>query len=386
MADKVLSGAAIIDLRLYPFLADAAELAARKYGLSLRQLIELKPSILENAFKRLESAIRKSRVPKPEPSVEEEVLSHYFASLAASIIGDKWLISRLALAEAERAYSFMLNEPNEVIAAIARHVGLRSLVYKKALYREPVAIVRGVVVYSVFDFSMSFVEYVNVAKRLLGDPAWKPINMPVLRGLIYLRKDQVLRVIKEALAVFLEKRIGSLYSEASLELGESFNKLVENVKKVLAESRRPRITSKGRPFIPRGVIVEEAFPPCILDLVERAKRGENLSHHERFALATFMLNIGADIDSVVDLFRNMPDFNEKITRYQVEHLAGLRGSGKKYLVYSCEKMKTLGICKADCGTRSPLQAYYRNLKRIIRQGTVSEDNAKEGNDSRRNSS
>lgn len=358
--------AAIIDLRLYPFLADPEEIATRKYGLSIYQVIKLRPSIVENALKRVESAINRGRVPKPAPSVEEEVLSYYLASLSSSLVGDRWLISRLALSEAERAYSFMKDEPDEVIAAIARHVGLHSLVHRKALYREPVAIVRGVVVYNVFDFSMTFVEYVQVAKRLLGDPAWKPINMPVLRGLIYLKRDQVLRIVKEALTMFIENQVSSLSSEVPQELSESLNKLIEKIKKVLSESRKPRFTSRGKAVIPKGVIVEEAFPPCIADLVERARRGENLSHHERFALATFMLNIGAEIESVVDLFRNMPDFNEKITRYQVEHLAGLRGSGKKYLVYSCEKMKTLGICKADCGTRSPLQAYYRNLKKIVR--------------------
>ena len=363
--------ATIIDLKLYPFLADPEEIATRKYGLLPHQVIKLKPSIVESAWKRIESVISRGRVPKPAPSVEEEVLSYYLASLASSLIGDKWLISRLALSEAERAYSFMRDEPDEVIAAIARYVGLRSLVYRKALYREPVAIVRGVVIYNVFDFSMTFVEYVQAAKRLLGDPTWKPINMPVLRGLIYLKRDQVLRIVKEVLTIFIEKQISTLSNEVSQELSEQLNKLIERVRKVLSESRRPRFTSRGKAIIPKGVIVEEAFPPCIADLVERARRGENLSHHERFALATFMLNIGAEIDSVVDLFRNMPDFNEKITRYQVEHLAGLRGSGKKYLVYSCEKMKTLGICKADCGTRSPLQAYYRNLRKMARKEKTS---------------
>ena len=78
------------------------------------------------------------------------------------------------------------------------------------------------------------------------------------------------------------------------------------------------------------------------------------------------------------MFRNMPDFNEKITRYQVEHLAGLRGSGKRYRTYSCEKMKSLGLCKADCGTRSPIQAYYRILSRMVKEGKLRLDSISGG--------
>ena len=362
----MLQRAAIIDMKLYPFLADAEEIVLRKYGLPVYKLVELRPELSNITMKRIENAIKSGRVPKPASSLEDEVLSFYLSSVLASLIGDRWLISRMALAEAERAYSFMVNEPDENIVAIARHIGLRTLVYRKAIYKEPVAIVRGVIVYNLFNYAMKLVEYIKVAKRLLGDPAWKPINMPVLRGYIYLRREQVLRIMKESLAIYIENKIRSMRSTNDFDRIEATVKpLAEKVRQLLASARRPRVTREGRTIIPRGVIIEEAFPPCISDLVEKARRGENLSHHERFALATFMLNIGADIDSVVDLFRNMPDFNEKITRYQVEHLAGLRGSGKKYLVYSCEKMRTLGICKADCKTRNPVQAYFRNIKSIM---------------------
>ncbi|MDW8011110.1 MAG: hypothetical protein RMH84_05920, partial [Sulfolobales archaeon] len=53
-----------------------------------------------------------------------------------------------------------------------------------------------------------------------------------------------------------------------------------------------------------------------------------------------------------------------IARYQVEHLAGLRGSGKRYRTYSCEKMKSLGLCVAECSTRTPLQYYRRAVREL----------------------
>ncbi|KSW12238.1 hypothetical protein CF15_05655 [Pyrodictium occultum] len=357
---------AVIDTRLYPFLADPVAVARRRFGVGPLEVARLRREYLERAQYRLERAIRSARAPGPWRSLEEEVLSFYYAALAASLSGNRWLVSRLALAEANRAYKLLSDEKDEAVAHLGRLVGLRSLSYGNG-YREPVALVRGVPVYKVYPYSMSLLEYLHAAKRLVGDDAWKPINLPVKKGRVYLEKQSVVRVVKEAVTEYVERRILALGEEAGPEAAEALSSLLDHVKELLSERQRPR-TRGGRVELPRGVVVEEAFPPCIADLAARARGGEHLSHHERFALATFLLNIGADVDYVVGYFRNMPDFNERITRYQVEHLAGLRGSGKKYRVYSCEKMKTLGICKADCGTRSPVAAYYQRLRALARKG------------------
>jgi DNA primase large subunit len=69
---------------------------------------------------------------------------------------------------------------------------------------------------------------------------------------------------------------------------------------------------------------------------------------------------------VLELFKHAPDYNERIARYQIEHLAGLKGGRKKYSVYSCEKMKTLGMCVADCGTKTPVQYYLKQVRRSFK--------------------
>ena len=82
---------------------------------------------------------------------------------------------------------------------------------------------------------------------------------------------------------------------------------------------------------------------------------------------TCVVNIGHGVDEVLALFRTSPDFNERVARYQVEHLAGLRGSRVKYLPYKCANMRSLGLC-ADpegrvCGRVShPLQYYIRRAR------------------------
>ncbi len=98
------------------------------------------------------------------------------------------------------------------------------------------------------------------------------------------------------------------------------------------------------------------LPPCMKSILESIARGENVSHFARFALAAYLLNfLGLSVDEVIGVFSRVADFDERKTRYQLEHIAGLRGGGKKYRVPNCEKMKLMGLCIADCGVRNPTQ-------------------------------
>jgi len=360
-----LSGV-VVDLRLFPFFADPERVARARYGVSALEAVARLEELGRRGLERLRGAVRRLRVPGPDDSLDREVLGFYAAAVLAFLTGNRWLVSRLALAEAERGYAELQGMEDSVVAEVGRLAGIRSLVFdQRRAYMEAIAVVNMTPVYRVYPYSVGFLDYVRYGRRLLGDDAWKPAALPVRAGRIYLDKHKAARLVKEALTLYVEERIRVLGSEAA-ERGaaEKLAGLLEEARRIASEASRPRGRGEGRVELPKGVVVEEAFPPCMRDIFERARRGEHLSHHERFAIATFLLNIGAEIDYVVDVFRSMPDFKEKITRYQVEHLAGLRGSGKKYRTYSCEKMKTLGLCRAECGTRSPVQAYYRNLRRL----------------------
>jgi len=101
--------------------------------------------------------------------------------------------------------------------------------------------------------------------------------------------------------------------------------------------------------------VSSNLPPCIEKLIQDLQHGENLPHFARFALAAFLVNAGWSVDQIVDLFRNAPDFDEKVTRYQVEHIAGKRGGGRRYVPPACERMRQEGLCVANCGISNPIE-------------------------------
>ncbi len=97
--------------------------------------------------------------------------------------------------------------------------------------------------------------------------------------------------------------------------------------------------------------------------------GHHLSHIGRFTLTSFLTNIGMTTEEVVNLYRSLSDFKERLTRYQVEHIAGARGSRTKYIPPRCDTLRTHGVCTGMneiCRKiRHPL-AYYRRKLRTIK--------------------
>ena len=127
----------------------------------------------------------------------------------------------------------------------------------------------------------------------------------------------------------------------------------------LAAPARSAIEARERPFLEEvaarlpapvsrpgaglGPLRPELFPPCIRTMRRMLEGGENLSHSGRFALAAFLHRVGADFDAIVDAYRGAPDFDESVTRYQVEHITR-RDKGRGYAPPDCATLRTHGLC------------------------------------------
>ncbi len=334
-------------------LEDLSKLVAGR-SISLGELIEQLKNYGDKALNRLECAVR-GAVYKPYENALDEVSTFYLAiALAQQAHG--WLLRRLADHEGKRVNSEIMRERDDDVVSILKLLGVdveyiggeggcgHRVVLGRSSSGEVVAC---------YPYRVAIPRYIKYAEKLLTEPSWKLVNRYVLKGYVYLSKKDLARLAEES----VKRRImeyANIFSEQFVRdvLGDYIERARSLVPKQVIEREKKAVPGK----------VESAFPPCIASLREALRRGEHLSHHQRFALATFMLSIGYSVDEVVDTFRTSPDFDEKIARYQIEHLAGLRGSRKKYLVYSCEKMKSLGICIANCGTKTPLQ-YYRRIAR-----------------------
>ncbi|MEM1645134.1 MAG: hypothetical protein QXL96_04570 [Ignisphaera sp.] len=245
-----------------------------------------------------------------------------------------------------------------------------------------------------YRYKLHLVDYLSNTRKLLTEQPWKLSAVVIDKGFVYLEnKEKILRLLLEHIYTLvssrlknikitcmdrelIKHRLTSILHEFDLEFANSINRLVQRLMqpneitigtniKTAINIKDVETVSKINDVNELIDLAQKLFPPCIRELIGTLIRGENLSHHQRFALATFLINFGIDIEIILKLFSYSPDFNEKIARYQIEHLAGLRGSRKKYLIYSCNTMKTLGMCKAECGIKNPL-LYPR---KVIASGT-----------------
>ena len=189
-------------------------------------------------------------------------------------------------------------------------------------------------------------DYLRAAAKIKSEE-WKLCNRYLRKGYVDLSLKEFYRVIEEYLKeLFLR--------DVSVNL-EGLNRLKEIAAKF--ELKRREHTVKGE---------FSRFPPCMMKILSDLQMGENIPHTARFALTTFLLNIGYSIDEIINLFRNSPDFDEDKTRYQVEHIAGKRGSGKEYDTPSCSTMKTYHNCVAECGVKHPLEYYQKHSRKKFR--------------------
>jgi DNA primase large subunit len=191
-------------------------------------------------------------------------------------------------------------------------------------------------------FKVRVADYLSRSSHF-HEQEWKLINRLVDRGHVYLDADETVRLVRNELSVLIYEKI----KEMTLPT-------LPSAIKAKADDLRTKLAPR---YEYRATAVTD-YPPCVKHALEVMGRGENLPHSARVMLATYMLAIGKPVDEIVMMYENAPDFNEKITRYQVEHLAGMKGSRTKYSVPSCDKLRNENLCfvTPDCdGIINPIQ-------------------------------
>jgi len=331
------------DLAKYPFLKETAEYV-KKLDLKIEDLTNPEfAKIIERAGERVEEAILYALVSRKLRNVEIEVLSFPVAVMLAVATENSFIKKRYALAEAKQAYNDMKLEPREKILAIAQNFGWKLTVNNN--FEIP------------YEFALHFTDYLRNTAHL-REKKWKLVNRLLSNGNVYLTKNEATRLVSEEVRKHIEKR---LEVKESPEFPQKVIEMAEKIKK-LSLKKIGKTEMEGFP----KTIVQTAFPPCIATLYEAVSSGRHLSHIGRFTLTSFLINIRMPPENVVELFKSFSDFNERMTRYQVEHIAGERGSRTRYKPPKCDMLKTHGVCtnpdEVCQGVNHPLTYYRRKLR------------------------
>jgi DNA primase large subunit len=288
----------------YPFLSSAAPLL-RTY-----RITNLPQEVRARAQERVLEAIERGEkgvLPKLDnPWVE--LLSFPLSRALALYVEDDWLRRRWALAEAARVERLLHGESDELLLHIINDLGLKT---KKTEDGK---------------WIMHFSQYLHLSKRLVTEPRWKLVNRLMDKGLVTLTRPEVIRLVREWL------------NDSFIQTKTLPTNWHPEETKTIKEALQKRAAKTVAPA------PSKEWAPCMVALRNRVA---DASHFGLFALAAYMANKGYEVKEIVDVLRVRSDFDERIARYQVEHIAGQRGSRIKYRPPSCQSMKTHGLCIED---------------------------------------
>jgi DNA primase large subunit len=324
------------DLAKYPFLNEASDYVKQTY-FDLQEFDRPEMAhIIERASQRIEKEVSRALPDNVLDKYEIEILTFLVALILVRSIGVEGIVRKHSLFEAMRAEKFLSED-----LAKERNEQKRRMILSK-IFNELFKVNVEIDESNKQLFKVKVTDYLMRASQF-HEQEWKLINRVVHLGFVYLDADETVRLIRSELSQLIYNKVKSMQiSNTPLTIKAKADELKVKMASQFQFRKQPT----------------KDYPPCITHALEAMNKGENLPHSARLMLATYTLGIGKTIDEIVEMFRNAPDFNERVTRYQIQHLAGLKGSNIKYSVPSCQKLLNQNLCYAtdDCiGIINPMQ-------------------------------
>ncbi len=326
------------DLAKYPFLLEAKDYIS-KLGYDLREFDESMAKILDKSIRRVWISLN-GEVYYDIADTDEEIISFILALIILKLVNISSATKKFALSEARRVERFLVRDLKSA------NYDVRDAILTKIFHDTfGIDIINDNNIYKI-----KVIDYLK-RSRYFNDKYWKLINRDLYDGYIHLELDEITRLIREEVSVLINEKIEKISIK---DIPESIKSRAAILRESLSNDHR------FKPFTYNN----NWYPPCILNILKILEDGNNPPHSARFVLATFMLAKGKSIEEVCSLFERAPDYNEKITRYQVEFLAGKR-SGKSYNCPNCDKIASENLCfrNEDCDNiKTPLQFRKRYAK------------------------
>jgi len=262
-----------------------------------------------------------------EPYLMNELISYPVSKILVSLSEDRALKKKFAKAESQRVYHFLQFEDEETVYSIAKQ--FFHIQKEKDLFLVP------------------FQEYLNNTPE---EKEYALVNLEIENGKIRLDKEKLAKLVSQ----YIYQGVISAKIDKRDIKNKMFLYFVDEIKK----DRRYAIPED------LGKVEFEAFPPCMRKIYHELQSEEKVGHMPRFVFSTFLASIKMSIEEAISLFKNQSNFNEKKTRYYLEHSYGLKSSKVKYSVPTCSKMDSYGVCYRDqtCKWNHPMTYYAKTKK------------------------
>jgi DNA primase large subunit len=332
------------DLAKYPFLKESQSYIG-SIGDSLNQFLDSSGGrlALREALSTVEHALSfsgKEIPPIPdiynEPEAATTIIASYPVSrIVVSCAQDRIFLDRLVRYQAWVVFAFLQDESPEIKRFIKSSIGLPET-----------------------GNELSLVDYIPVASRL-AEERWRLINRVVVRGLVQVAPHEFDEIVRERLRYIMAR---GLPLKVPSSICEQIRPAVDRIR---ADWQKMVLEEFGQ-------VEESAFPPCMQAILGAVTGHGHLTHMARFAISSFLHNIGMENTRIIELYGSVPNFDLRKTMYQVEHITGRGGTSTEYTSPLCSTMKTHGICVHPDGlckkVTHPLIYYKRKKRELVLKG------------------
>ncbi|NNN17263.1 MAG: hypothetical protein HKL79_02730, partial [Thermoplasmata archaeon] len=256
---------------------------------------------------------------------EVRFLSFLFARLVLSAAASPAPLRRWAVAESKRSHARLRSSSIEELGEVARRLGYPITELASS------------------EVALALTDYVRLAVPI-RDAEFRLGSQDVRHGQVEVSRERAARLLQEAVRSELAR---------PMPIEETTRAAIRAREAVVLEEISQRVPLPvARPGANTAELRPDRFPPCIRRMRRVLEHGENLSHAGRFALAAFLHRAGADLETIVDAYRGAPDFDESITRYQIDHITH-RDGGKGYEPPECATLRTHGLCTREGDPAGP---------------------------------
>ena len=195
------------------------------------------------------------------------------------------------------------------------------------------------------NFTIYFIDYLKLASNLRDDYR-KLAHNPLKNGYVYIKNRDLMRLIQEYVRnkILIEETDDKESLKSFLKEVLKIREFKELYDKILSiwKKRKEDFEFTFKIDITDKTDILKLYPPCVLEILKKAKEGQNLVHTERLFIASYLLVLDYPVEKIVDVFSTLPDFDRDKTNYQVEH-----AKKKKYTPHQCSTLQSLNLCMKE---------------------------------------
>ncbi|TFG02712.1 MAG: hypothetical protein EU542_04375 [Promethearchaeota archaeon] len=268
---------------------------------------------------------------------------YVFIKILVYILDNKRIANRIANLYSKQSYKELLDDKEDAnLYDICRDLNLNVRYGDLVRFKEEYD--KGQKEILETRFSIQFQDYLNLSIHLRDDNR-KLCHKALINGYVYLKKREIKRLLQEYVRhKFMIKDVDdkNILEKLKQEFFkfEEFKSIYDNILNEW-ELKKEEFEYSVDIHFEEGKEFQGLFPPCIKEIMTKAEEGQNLTHIERLYLVFFLHALNFPNETIIDIFKGLPDFDRKKTEYQVEF-----AKKKGYTPHSCNTLKALNLCKA----------------------------------------